>query len=145
MGKFRTKDVKLFSGGGGGKGIDKSEENSIIKLTGDDVIIPKEKLKNYCLSFDNNPDKARTFQSVLGFTAETADILEIRIRRSFSPDLLKAKGDKGYGMLYEAILPIKGINNTSAYVTTSWIDDKSKNEFRLTSAYINTRKGKHII
>lgn len=127
------------------KGLDKSEKSGIMKLTGNDVIIPAEKLRNYSLDFEKCPNKARVFKSVLGFTADNAGILERRIREGFNPDLLVSKGNKGYGELYEAIMPINGMNGNTAKVTTGWIDDTKKGEFRLTSAYINTNKGGHKV
>lgn len=133
------------SGGNAQKSLDKSADSSIMKLTGNDVVIPFGKLRSYSLNAEKCPDKARVFKSVLGFNEENADILEKRIREGFNPDLLVGKGNFGYGELYEAIIPIKGVNGNTAKVTTGWIDDVKKGEFRLTSAYINTNKGGHRV
>ena len=122
------------------KSIDKTAKSDIMGVTNDSIVIPDEKFTKYALDPDVVPDKARMFKSYLGFTKDTANILSERIRENFNADLLVEKLDNGYGKRYEAIIRIKGINGKFANVTTGWIDDKSKNEFRMTTAYIDKRR-----
>lgn len=48
------------------------------------------------------------------------------------------KGDIGYGMRYEYVMQIKGLNGKVANVLTAWIQDGE--EKRLTSVYVTDKK-----
>ena len=48
-----------------------------------------------------------------------------------------AKGDKGWGILYEVIMDIHGANGKTAKVLTAWIDDKKTGEMRLTTVHVD--------
>ena len=48
------------------------------------------------------------------------------------------KGDEGYGMKYEYIMRLHGVNGKEANVLTAWIKDSD--DVRLTSAYVTKRK-----
>jgi len=47
------------------------------------------------------------------------------------------KGDIGYGLRYEVVMNIEGVNGKSTKVLTTWIDDVSSREMRLTSVYVD--------
>ena len=48
------------------------------------------------------------------------------------------KGDIGYGMRYEYVVELEGLNGKRANVLTAWIQDGE--EKRLTSAYVTKKK-----
>ncbi len=48
------------------------------------------------------------------------------------------KGHNGYGMLYEYVMELEGINGKKANVLTAWIQDGD--EKRLTSVYVTEKK-----
>lgn len=119
-------------------GVDKSGDSGIIREK--DIVIPMEKFTQYILNPQKSPDKSRVFKSILGFTSENAELLIKQIHNNLDLNSLKEKPDKGYGKRYEALVSVIGANGKMAKVTTAWIKDNSNNEFRLVSAYINTKR-----
>ena len=107
----------------------------------DEAVIPIEKFTKHCLSSAAQPNKAIAFELALGYNVTNADILIADIRRNLSFCPAKSRGDNGYGMRYEVIMMLTELNGKSAKVLTSWIDDYQSGEMRLTSAYVDKRKG----
>lgn len=111
--------------------IEKSEKNGRIVLS--DV-----KLSGYALNPSVAPDKAAAFKSALGYTAEHADLLKRNIMDHLDEDKFVEKGDAGYGMRYEFIMELMGLNGKKANVLTAWLQDGERK--RLTSVYVTKRK-----
>lgn len=105
------------------------------------VKIPKEKFTQYALNPLKSPDKAKAFESALGYNLNNYQDLIDKIDSAFDKNKLKQKGDNGYGMRYEQIMDIQGPNGKTAKVLTAWIDNKNSGDYRLVSAYIDKRKG----
>lgn len=103
----------------------------------EDAVIPKEKLTQYALSPKGDADKARAFESALGYTLENADALIAQIRENLPKFEAKEKPDTGWGTRYEVSMMLTGPNGKDAKVITAWIDDKNTREMRLTSVYID--------
>ena len=102
------------------------------------IVLPDVKLTGYALNPSVAPDKAIAFKNALGYTAETADILKQNIMDHIDEDKFVAKGDSGYGMRYEFIMELTGLNGKKANVLTAWIQDGERK--RLTSVYVTKRK-----
>ena len=111
--------------------IEKSERNG-------KMVLPDVKLSGYALNPSLAPDKAAAFKSALGYTAEHADVLKRNIMDHLDESKFVEKGDSGYGMRYEYIMELTGLNGKQANVLTAWIQDGE--EKRLVSVYVTKRK-----
>lgn len=100
--------------------------------------MPDVKLKGYALNPSVAPDKATAFKAALGYTMETGDVLKQNIMAHIDGDRFVEKGDSGYGMRYEFIMELTGLNGKKANVLTAWIQDGERK--RLTSVYVTQRK-----
>ena len=107
----------------------------------DEAIIPIEKFTEYALNHQKQPHKAIAFELALGYNQENAEKLIYDIKTNLNRFPAKRKGNMGYGMLYEVIMELIGENGKTANVLTGWIDDVSNGEMRLTSVYVDGRKG----
>jgi hypothetical protein len=107
----------------------------------DKIKIPKEKFTRYVLDFEKDKDKATAFQSALGYNKMNAGLLITDILTNVGNFEAVPKEDDGYGMRYEIVMTLVGVNGKKAKVLTAWIDDKNKNEMRLISAYVDKPKG----
>ena len=107
----------------------------------DDVVIPIEKFTKYCLNPEMQPDKTIAFDMALGYNLDNVSELITNIRHNLSKFPATQKGDSGHGMKYEVIMNLTGANGKSANVLTAWIDDKDIGQMRLTSAFVDKRKG----
>ena len=103
----------------------------------DKIRIPTEKFTEYALDFQKNKDKATAFQSALGYNKTNSDLLIVNILANVRNFEAIPKGDDGYGMRYEVIMTMKGINGKTANVLTAWLDDTKADEMRLISAYVD--------
>lgn len=84
------------------------------------------------------PDKARVFESALGYNKDNCDQLIKDIESHADIHKMVEKGDNGYGMRYEQIIKLKGPNEKEANVLTAWIDDDEN--LRLTSVYVTKKE-----
>jgi hypothetical protein len=100
--------------------------------------IPEEKFTKYALDPTKSPDKAKAFQSALGYNKSNYNKLIENIKNNIDENKFVKKGDKGHGMLYEYVMELKGENGKKANVMTAWIDDGG--EKRLTSVYVTRKK-----
>lgn len=133
FGLDKTKDLDDFTKKylKAAKTIEKSEKSG-------KMVLPDVKLSGYALNPTVAPDKAEAFKTALGYTAEHSDLLKQNIMDHIDEDKFVAKGDNGYGMRYEFIVELTGLNGKKANVLTAWIQDGKKK--RLTSVYVTKRK-----
>jgi len=108
------------------------------------IKIPIEKLTEYALNIKKCRDKATVFQSALGYNKTNAQLLIDNILTNVKNFEAIPKSDDGYGMRYEVIMTLRGVNGKTANVLTAWIDDKRKNEMRLISLYIDRKRVRTI-
>ena len=125
------------SGGGSSNGGAGKKKISIENVTGETAVIDKRKFTEYALNPEKQPDKAKAFKDALGYDLSNYSQLEAQIREEFDREKLKYKTDSGYGKKYEQQMKLKGVNGKSAKVMTGWIDDVVKNDFHLTSVYVD--------
>ena len=120
------------------KFVAKDSGSGIMKLPRyKEAVIPKAKLTQYALNPAKDSNKAKAFEKALGYTVDNADKLIQQIYAKLPDCEAVEKGDKGWGMTYEVIMEIQGINGKTAKVLTGWIDDKSNGEMRLTTVHID--------
>jgi hypothetical protein len=102
--------------------------------------IPIEKLLNYALDFEKDPNKATAFRIALGYTKRNADALIANIYRNIEKYNAIHKGNNGYGEIYEAVMNLTGENGKTANVLTSWIVENGLDFPRLTNVYVTKKK-----
>ncbi|MGP0583694.1 phage minor capsid protein [Paenibacillus timonensis] len=98
--------------------------------------IPEAKLTQYALD-PNHPkgkDKARVFQSALGYNQSNYKDLIDNVNRNLGAAPAYFRGSTPYGDKYEVILPLQGPNGKTANVLTAWMMKDGK--ARLTSIYV---------
>jgi hypothetical protein len=105
------------------------------------AVIPHEKLTQYALDPVRELNKARAFKEALGYTVSNADLLVDEIYSGLDIYPALAKGNYGYGELYEVAMNINGTNGKTANIITAWIDDAKSGEMRLTSVYVTKKRG----
>ncbi len=104
------------------------------------AIIPIDKFTKYALNSKRQPHKALAFDLSLGYNLDNVDKLIEDIKSNLNRFPAKAKGNKGFGELYEVGLVLTGANGKKARVLTGWIDDAVSGEIRLTSVYVDKWK-----
>lgn len=100
--------------------------------------IPEEKFTAYSLNPQKAPDKAKAFKEALGYDMSNFEDLMHNISNHIDESKFVEKGDIGYGMRYEYVVELEGLNGKRANVLTAWIQDGE--EKRLTSAYVTKKK-----
>lgn len=116
----------------------KSEDEIKEEKKANNFSIPRNKFTDYALNPEKAPDKARAFESALGYNKDNCDKLIRDIDAHVDVHKLVEKGDNGYGMRYEQIIRLKGPNEKEANVLTAWIDNRG--ELRLTSVYVTKKE-----
>ena len=101
-----------------------------------------QKFTEYALNPLKDENKAKAFESALGYTADNATELISNIRENIKNFSATEKNDNGYGKRYEIIMTLTGRNGKKANVKTAWIIDKNTKVPRLTSAYVTKKKFK---
>ena len=109
------------------------------------AIIPLEKLTKYSLDYSKDPNKAEAFRTGLGYTKSNAEALIVNITKNLNRFETVAKGNNGYGEIYETIMSITGENGKNANVLASWIIENGTDFPRLTNVYVTKKKIKGVI
>lgn len=110
----------------------------INNVTGENATIDKRKFTEYALNPEKQPDKARAFETALGYNLNNYELLENQIRENFIRDKLIEKGHNLQGDKYELHYEITGVNGKTAKVLTAWLDDiNDQKDFHLTSLYVD--------
>ena len=91
-------------------------ESGIIKtvginnVTGENATIDERKFTEYALNPEKQPDKAKAFESALGYNLNNYDLLEKQLREGFDRKKLVEKGHNAQGHKYELLYKITGVN-----------------------------------
>lgn len=104
---------------------------------GDEAIIDRRKLVDYCLSFDHDEGKhkARLFRDVLGLTSDQAETLVDALRGAAkSGDALPGDSDR-YGQRYVIDFELLGPRGR-AITRSAWIIRTGETVPRLVTCYI---------
>lgn len=123
------------------KSVEYSAKSGIItgRIGNISTKIPVDKFTKYSLNQERQPDKAKAFESALGYTTKNVDALIANIQQNLKEEEFVEKGNSGHGMRYENIVVLTGANGKTANVMTAWIEDNG--DRRLTSVYV-TKRGK---
>jgi hypothetical protein len=103
----------------------------------DRAIIDSRKLTEYVLNTKHavGGNKARVFQSVLGFTKDDADTLAAQLREGVTKyPAVKGKTDR-FGVRYTVDIPVTG-RHGSGIVRTGWIYQLGSDASMLTTAFV---------
>ena len=100
--------------------------------------IPTEKLVGYVLSpeHDRGRHKARVFASALGIRAADWRYLHDQILAELPGSAVRGTRITPFGVAYEVVVSIDGLNGAAAPVVTTWIVQGSRPP-RLTSAWVD--------
>jgi len=102
-----------------------------------EAVISIEKFTEYALNPDKDKDKSIAFDLALGYNKNNAHKLIEQIKKNLIYYPAIKKENIGYGIRYEVIMDITGINGKTAKVLTGWIDDIKTGEIRLTTVHID--------
>ena len=106
----------------------------------EEAVIPEAKLLDYALDFGKSSDKAKAFESALGYKKENAQDLIANVKQNLPNYKAEFKGKNQYGARYQVVMSLKGPNGKTANVLTAWMDDSRTHEIRLTSIYVTKKK-----
>lgn len=95
-----------------------------------------QKIRGYCLV---DPNKAKAFESYLGFTVEDADELARRMYLSVSEVEPTFRNTDRWGERYYHDVVLDGVNGSSAKVRLAWIKDAESGKMRLTTAFVDEK------
>ena len=108
----------------------------------DELIIPENKLVNYCLNkaHETGGSKAVAFEKYLGYTQENSKKLDELIRKNIrSAEIVERKADE-YGRTFQARFFVVDLQGKKILMVTGWKYGKSDDYPRLTSAYLKPEK-----
>ena len=108
-----------------------------------EAVIPVEKFINYALDPVKSRGKSIAFSNALGYSKVNAYSLITNIKQNLANFEAIPKGDNGFGLKYEVIMNLSGINGKNANVLTGWIVEHESGITRLTTAYVTKRKVKN--
>ena len=102
--------------------------------------IPTAKLTQYALNPEKDVNKARAFESALGYNLCNVDKLIENVEKHINNFEIIRKPNTGYGDRFQISLELTGENVKNAVVITAWILDDKTGELRLTSIYVDKKK-----
>lgn len=100
-----------------------------------------EKLTAYSLNpeHETGKNKAKVFQSALGFNGDNTATLEREIRKGVAAYKAYGIGDRGYGNKYSVVMLISGPKGKQP-IKTGWIYNKGIDSPRMVTAYVEDHK-----
>ena len=103
-----------------------------------EAVVPPEKLTSYALdpAHPRGQHKARVFASALGIGAAEWEYLRDQILEAVSSAPVKATRITPFGVAYEIVIEVEGINGATAPVVTRWIL-RGDEPPRLTSTWVD--------
>jgi hypothetical protein len=128
----------LRRGSGGGGHFFTTESGEARLLNADRAIIDVRKITDYALnpqSTSGGADKARVFESALGYNLSNYEGLLAQIQAGVSENAPMAGQIDRYGSRFTVDIPVTGPNG-SAIVRTGWIYDPGSTVPRLVTLYV---------
>lgn len=115
-----------------------SAKNSGPIENAENAVIDPRKVTSYALDSDHpvGGDKARVFESALGFNKSNADGLINQIQDGVTKyPATPGKADQ-FGQRFTVDIPVTGPNGNTVQVRTGWIYDPGSSTPRLTTMYV---------
>jgi hypothetical protein len=103
-----------------------------------EATIPRDKLVRYALdpAHERGRHKARVFESALAITAADWRYLHDQILQALPEAIVRATRITPFGVAYEVVVMIDGLNGKTAPVVTTWIIEGDRPP-RLTSTWVD--------
>ena len=108
-----------------------------------EAVISTAKLTQYALNPEKDANKARAFESALGYNLSNVEKLVNNIAEHINEYEVIRRAKTPYGEPFQITMELKGVNVKTALVTTAWIIDSETGEIRLTSIYVDKRRGEN--
>ena len=105
------------------------------------AVIPTAKLTQYALNPEKDANKARAFEAALGYNLDNVEKLIENVKVHIDDNKIIYKPKTQYGEPFQITMELTGENGKMATVTTGWIIDAEKGEIRLTSIYVDKKRG----
>lgn len=104
----------------------------------------KEKLITYALRKDHpvGGNKAIVFESALGYNIKNVDTLLSELRNNLPLFRGNLRGSDQYGVKYNVLVLLDGINGNRVPVLTGWIYEKGSDNPRMVTIYVKDNKRK---
>jgi hypothetical protein len=104
----------------------------------DRAIVPREKLEGYLLNLGHEVGrhKARVFGAALGIHRGDWQYLRDRITEGIVDAAVSAVRETPWGRLYEAVIPVEGLNGETRRVMTVWLVPSTGEQPRFVTGYI---------
>ena len=112
------------------------EKNKTQLITPESIEIPPAKLTQYALNPAGDKNKAKVFESALGYTLDNYQDLIDNIKEGIKKYPMEAHGKNPYGDLFHCDIEVTGPNGKTAIVRTGWIQVFGSSAFRLTTIYV---------
>jgi hypothetical protein len=132
--------LTFFGAGGGGGRFPNTEGGQQMETLPNfaNAQIDPNKITNYALN-SNHPvggNKAKVFESALGFNQSNANQLTAAIRQKLPRSQAVPGIRDQYGQRFTVDMRITGPNGNTVTVRTAWIIDAGSNVPRLTTTYV---------
>lgn len=107
-------------------------------LNAEHAVIDPKKLATYALNPDHpyGGNKARVFESALGYNPTNADVLAARVKDGILSTPANALEVKDFGQPMAVDMPILGVNGETVLVRTGWIYETDAVVPRLTTLFV---------
>ena len=109
-----------------------------ILLNAEHAVIDPKKLSSYALNSEHpvGGNKAKVFESALGYNQSNADILVDRIQQGIMNNPATLGLNDKFGQRMTVDMPITGINGKTATVRTGWMYETDSLVPRMTTIYV---------
>lgn len=105
-------------------------------ITPESIEIPSARLTEYALNPAGDKNKAKVFESALGYTLDNYQDLIDNIKEGIKKYPMEAHGKNLYGDLFHCDIEVTGPNGRTAVVRTGWIMKKETDFYRLTTIFV---------
>lgn len=114
-----------------------SSETGIL-LNAEHAVIDPKKLASYALNPEHpvGGNKARVFESALGYNPTNADVLASRVQSGLLTAPATTLDVNKFGQLMAVDMPVLGVNGKTAIVRTGWMYEKDALVPRLTTLFV---------
>ena len=104
----------------------------------DRVVVPREKLEGYLLNPEHEVGrhKARVFAAALGIGRGDWEYLRDRIKAAIVDAPVASVRETAWGRLYEAVVPVEGLNGETGRVMTVWLVESEGEPPRFVTGYV---------
>lgn len=102
------------------------------------AVIDPKKIASYALNSDHpvGGNKARVFESALGYNPSNAGVLVSRVRQGVLSNPAELGLYDSFGQRLSVDVPIIGVNGETAIVRTGWIYETDSLVPRMTTLYV---------